>query len=452
LADNPPRGVFHPLGAAFYSNGSYPETLKIIDMAGVPSEPFALTGEREQFRFNDTSGEIETVPPLSPEFRRLLGAEIPRYIQLWHTVFAPYSVTGFKVGLVLLSAGGEADHPQKGVPDHLSTPGEDWFRANNFTALPALLVNPLALYGYGDIHVVPAVSQQARLFVHQTRMHLLTRDQLYILQYITPDILTAFIGQHDVYYTDFHKVFVEYAKKAVCKTPINLSHEIRCIDRSGKYPVLKYTAPHGNFYKWGKQECAALIMAFPPTVENLERAGLDLTEEENDVFKDVVVHNYFSSAVELALPYGVSYIAKSKNITVAPPNDGGPVAVLRFSQQSNVSTAWSWGPDDEYVPEKSTRQLLQTTLSKLNKDPRNMSAMAEPLCPSDIPAFRKWDYFPHFGTEALRKDAYAKLDNLQGCSRTFWASGLNGMETVEWAIRAGQDIVDSYLFKDGWMA
>jgi hypothetical protein len=36
--------------------------------------------------------------------------------------------------------------------------GAEWFDRNNFTALPVLVVNPLALYGYGDIRVVPAVS------------------------------------------------------------------------------------------------------------------------------------------------------------------------------------------------------------------------------------------------------------------------------------------------------
>jgi hypothetical protein len=283
-------------------------------------------------------------------------------------------------------------------------------------------------------------------------MHILTRDQLYILQYITPDLLTGFLGRHEVYYTDFHKVFEKWAQKTLCKTPILLGHEVRCIDRSGRLPVLRYTEPHGSFYKWSKQECSALIMAFPPTIENLERAGLDLTEEENEVFKDVVVHNYFSSAFEFNLPYGVSYIANATNSSVPPPNEGQPVAVLHLDERNNISTAWSWGPDDEYVDENATRRLLLESLSKVNKDPRNATAQAEPLCPADMKAFRKWDYFPHFDTEALRDDVYSKLNKLQGCSRTYWSSGLQGMETVEWAIRAGQDVVDSYLLKDGYFA
>ena len=46
---------------------------------------------------------------------------------------------------------------QNGVPREFTVSGAEWFRQNNFTALPILLVNPVALYGYGDINIVPAV-------------------------------------------------------------------------------------------------------------------------------------------------------------------------------------------------------------------------------------------------------------------------------------------------------
>ncbi|KAF2728726.1 FAD/NAD(P)-binding domain-containing protein [Polyplosphaeria fusca] len=408
------QGIFHPLGAAFFSNASYPDTVKVIDESGVSIEPFELTlaGSREQFWFNYTApnGDIQRIPPLTQQFTALFLQEIPRYVALWQTAFAPYSVTSFK----------------KGVPEELTVSGAEWFRANNFTAMPIVLVNPLALYGYGDINIVPA---------------------LYVLQYITPDILTAFIGRHNVYYTDFHKVWTEWAKKKLCKTPINLAHEIRCIDRSGDNPVLRFTRPqkHNNFFTWEYQTCSRLIFAFPPTIENLERAGLDLTEQEQDVFKDVGYHNYYSSAIELELPFGVSYIARSPSVTQPPPNDGQPVAVLHLDPRNNISTSWSWGPSNEFQSERTARDLLDSTMSKLNKDPRNVTAMAEPFGTCDVLAFRKWDYFPHFGSEALRCGAYGKLNALQGVKKSYWASGLNGMETVEWAVRAGIDVVESYF-------
>jgi hypothetical protein len=54
-ADHPYRGIFHPLGAAFLSNASYPETLKVLNQTDVSLEPFALAGAREMFRYNYTS-------------------------------------------------------------------------------------------------------------------------------------------------------------------------------------------------------------------------------------------------------------------------------------------------------------------------------------------------------------------------------------------------------------
>ncbi|CAI6245028.1 unnamed protein product [Periconia digitata] len=401
------EGIFHPLGAAFFSNASHPNTLRLATESGVHFEEFALAGARQQFLFNVSTGATEPVPPLTVAFQQLVAAEIPRYINLWNQHFAPVSTANYK----------------KGVPENLTVSGSEWFRANNFTALPIVLVNPLALYGYGDLRAVPA---------------------LYILQYFTPDLLTGFLGQHAVYYMDFHKMLAEWVKKKACKTTINLSHEVRCIDRSEKNPVIKYTKPHGNFYKWGKQECDSLIFAFPPTIENLERTGLDLTEEEHDVFKDVGIMNYYSSAVELELPFGVSYIANSSSPEVPPPNNGQPVAVLRLSPKSNISTSWSWGPYGEYQAQSTARDLLNTTLSSLNKDPRNVTGLGHPLGTNSIREFRKWDYFPHFDAEPLKNGAYARFNRLQGCNKSFWASALSGMELVEWAVQAGQDIVDTY--------
>jgi hypothetical protein len=90
-------GIFHPLGAAFYSNASYPETLKVINASGVSSVPFALAGGRQEFSFNWTTGQIQPVPPPSTEFIEAVAAEIPRYISLWEQVFAPISVPSYKV-------------------------------------------------------------------------------------------------------------------------------------------------------------------------------------------------------------------------------------------------------------------------------------------------------------------------------------------------------------------
>ncbi|EMD91513.1 hypothetical protein COCC4DRAFT_57460 [Bipolaris maydis ATCC 48331] len=401
------KGIFHPLGAAFFSNGTYTETVGILNKTDVAIEPFSLAGARSQYIYNFTSGDILPSPALSAQFAATVAAEIPRYVVLWNERFRPASVLNYR----------------DGVPHEFTLSGAEWFRQNNFTALPLLLVNAVALYGYGDINIVPA---------------------LYILKYFTPDIITAFAGIRNVYYMDFHKMFAEYTKKELCETPIYTSADVRCVDRSGPNPVLTYTVPKGNFVSWNKQECSSVIFAFPPNLDNLQRVGVDLTEEEHNTFANVTTHQYYSSAVELELPFGVSYVAASKSPNVPPPNDGEPVAILRLSQQSNVSTAWSWGPY-EFQTEAAAKRLLIDSLSEINKDPRNATAKPAPFTEEDVKAFRKWDYFPHFDSEALAAGAYEKYNNLQGCKKTYYASGISGMEIVEWALRSGYDIVDRYF-------
>lgn len=186
-------------------------------------------------------------------------------------------------------------------------------------------------------------------------------------------------------------------------------------------------------------------MAFPPTIDNLDQAGIDLTAAEQEVFGPVGVHNYFSASVKFMLPYGVSYIENSTGFGEPPPDDGEPVALLQFYPTGDIATAWSWGPYREFLSEEDAREILRTTLSRINKDPRDVSAMSVPVTEMDIREFRKWDYFPHYDTPALQDGVYAKFNALQGTEKTYWASGLNGMEVVEWAIRAGQDVVNSYF-------
>jgi hypothetical protein len=97
-ADHPPySGIFHPLGAAFLSNASYPETLKVLDQTNVPIESFQLAGARQMYRYNYTSGAIELNPPLAAPFLQAVTAEIPRYIALWNQRFRPISTTNYKV-------------------------------------------------------------------------------------------------------------------------------------------------------------------------------------------------------------------------------------------------------------------------------------------------------------------------------------------------------------------
>lgn len=89
---------YFPLGALLFSNGSYPETLKVINNVGVPATPL-ITGQR--WLFNWTSGVVVPPPNVTVEFATLVGQEFQRYAQYWTTVFQPYSALRYKVSRVI---------------------------------------------------------------------------------------------------------------------------------------------------------------------------------------------------------------------------------------------------------------------------------------------------------------------------------------------------------------
>jgi hypothetical protein len=150
------------LGAAFLSNASYTETLKILKQTDLSLEPFALAGARQMFAYNYTTGLTQAVTPTPQAFISAVTAELPRYAALWNARFKNVSVANYKVWLAPMwdRNGALTQEQQNGVPTEFTVSGAQWFRNNNLTALPTVLVNPVALYGYGDINIVPAVRHE----------------------------------------------------------------------------------------------------------------------------------------------------------------------------------------------------------------------------------------------------------------------------------------------------
>lgn len=171
---------------------------------------------------------------------------------------------------------------------------------------------------------------------------------------------------------------------------------------------------------------------------------MDVSANEQTVFGPVGLSSYFSSAVRLITP---PYFFEAESVAPNVPvdADGEPVAFLQLFPTSNVATAWSWGPYRGNLTADQAKTLLKETLSKVNKDPTNATAVPQPVTDADILGFQQNDYFPHFDSQQLARGWYKKFNALQGQQNTYYASGLNGFETVEFALRAGIDIVNSYF-------
>jgi hypothetical protein len=215
------------------------------------------------------------------------------------------------------------------------------------------------------------------------------------------------------------------------------------IDRSGSNPVIHYSNSGSNGIQI--QQCSALILAFPPTLSSLNAANLNVSADEQTVFGPIGTTAYFSSAVRLNTPADFVFDAESVAPNVPVDAAGEPVAFLHLFSTSNIATAWSWGPYRGSVTADQAKTLLKQTLSKVNKDPRDANAVPQPVTDADILGFQQNEYFPHFDSPQLAGGWYDRFNTLQGHKNTYYASGLNGFETVEFALRAGIDIVNSYF-------
>ncbi|KAJ7670417.1 hypothetical protein B0H17DRAFT_1246014, partial [Mycena rosella] len=187
----------------------------------------------------------------------------------------------------------------------------------------------------------------------------------------------------------------------------------------------------------------------------LHAANLDLTPSEQTIFSPVGIIKYWSGAVRVSHPDGLAlggflrptllalvekflgthFLSFLEFVPWLPEAAGEPVALLRLFNQSDIATTSS-----QTLAEAKT--LLEEVISKINKDPRVSSAAPQPVT-DDIKEFLEWDYFPHFDQPQLEAGYYAKFNALQGEKNTYYVSGLNGFETVEYAIRRG-DVFSLY--------
>ena len=227
--------------------------------------------------------------------------------------------------------------------------------------------------------------------------------------------------------------------------PIYLSTSITKIDRSGNHPIITYHSLRESGRQIHTQSCSAVILAFPPTLSALQSAGLDVTEDEREVFTPVGINSFYSAAVQMKTPHAVTFGAASAHPMLPPDPTGEPVVVVKLHEDLEIAITSSWGPYRGNLTKAEAYSRLKNTLSKFNKDPRNATSVAVPITDADVLAFQENDYFPHFDEEQLAMGFYKKFEGLQGKMNTYYASGFNQFELVEYAIRAGQDVVRTFF-------
>lgn len=208
-----------------------------------------------------------------------------------------------------------------------------------------------------------------------------------MLQYFTPTIVAAFAGSSTTPLNaiDFHGVLAQYAQQL--KTPVSLKSRVTKIERPPSGPVTVTYQVDGAPAPT-RQQCAQLLLAFPPTRANLDKAGLALTADEKALFGAVRTTNYFSGAVSMAIPAGQLWYANSSS-PAEPPADarGQPTGILRLFPGADLVATWSWSRDPA-TTEAEARALLVETLGRINRpDPGNVDSTALPFTDDQVHLF-----------------------------------------------------------------
>jgi hypothetical protein len=193
------------------------------------------------------------------------------------------------------------------------------------------------------------------------------------------------------------------------------------------------------------QSCSEVVVAFTPTVSALKTAGFQLSKKEKELFELVGTDNYYSSAVRAKqFPNGISLWGAKPNALTPVEPEGQPVYFKNLMEGSDVVSGWSWDKYRKTPDEKKSKKQLLDTLSKFNKDPREVNMESMQVSEKDILAFmRVIDYFPHLDPDALKAGWYKRFNALQGKQGTYYATTLSGFEMIEFAVRAGQEIGNS---------
>lgn len=250
------------------------------------------------------------------------------------------------------------------------------------------------------------------------------------------------------------------------KGPIHLGAEIKSIGKcndllpslhlrrssSNRVPDRKHKKRPSISYRTSKgktrtQQCSDVIMAFPPTVAALYRAKLDLCSAEKKLFSKVTTNGYFASAVEMDhLSRNVSLRHELPNPITPYATEGQPVYLTRIHAETDILSVWSVDQPGQPDSVEVAQEFLPEVLSKLNKDLSDPTAEGDKVTNRDVLAFSgQVDYFPHVGTQAILDGWYDKFNEIQGDKHTYYVSGLNQFEFVEYAIRAADALVETYF-------
>ncbi|XP_057748625.1 uncharacterized protein LOC130967675 [Arachis stenosperma] len=173
---------------------------------------------------------------------------------------------------------------------------------------------------------------------------------------------------------------------------------------SGSFP-LKY----GRTYR-----------SLPSTCTDCEPEVMDTSDLEKDLFSKVETNDYYTTVLKINgldhLPVGFYYFNEYME---DPSTIGHPVAIQKFYADTNIFLLWSYGNSTDIKGPAVTKLAIKTVESMGGEVQK-------------VVLQRRFKYFPHVSSQAMKDGFYEKLESvLQGSRNTYYVGGLMAFELTE---------------------
>ncbi|MED6168809.1 hypothetical protein PIB30_015190 [Stylosanthes scabra] len=174
---------------------------------------------------------------------------------------------------------------------------------------------------------------------------------------------------------------------------------------SGSFP-LKY----GRTYR-----------SLPSTCTDCEEPEvMDTSDLEKDLFSKVETNDYYTTVLKIDgldhLPVGFYYFSEYME---DPSTLGHPIAIQKFYADTNIFLLWSYGNSADIKGPAITKLAIKTVESMGGEVQK-------------VVLQRRFKYFPHVSSQAMKDGFYEKLESeLQGSRNTYYVGGLMAFELTE---------------------
>ncbi|MBK7002323.1 MAG: FAD-dependent oxidoreductase [Rhodoferax sp.] len=343
------------------------------------------------------------------------------------------------------------------LPDSICISFAEWCKQHDIKFLQRAFFSLITAYGYGYLgfdedDLIPLPYVMKYLGPTELLPRLSAKGLIDEIDHHLPDLVAAGLGAltrgegnmltriKDVGFQGL----MDRIAKALKHTTIKTSAQITSIKRTTESVQLSYTqggvTTEAQFDK--------MIISFHQNLDNLEKCGLDVREDESDLFKNVKFRNYYTMTVPVSafaknshvyeenLHY--SDIAKEPVLNLCPKCD----FPFQFFIPANKQN-----PDDKamavfysYAKESVTVDQIKDNLVKNLKEMVN-----EDIQVTDIREGIGWQYFAHVDACHLKEGWYDKVNAIQGKNNTYWAGSLFNFELTERTAAFSDYLVKTYF-------